>query len=174
MRNAGIAVSAEGTVATSQTYTEPKGSTLMHRSATQLWAPFWQSQRSHDYRTHLPRKPTGNLSTQMPSPDYLDKNKQAIFYTRHLGSPPPLFTRKWRTGKKQVGSPGPAHRTLQTEHMLKKSQDIIIFLTLVLPISTGQEEEPYSKKAEKRSQAKPRSHTSNTPIDKWTEHPTPG
>lgn len=77
-------------------------------------------------------------------------------------------------GRNQVGSPGPVHRTLQTEHKLKKSQDIIIFLTLVLLISTGQEEESYSKKAEKRSQAKPRSHTSNTPIDKWTEHPTPG
>lgn len=142
----------------------------MHHSAPQLWAPLWQSQISRDYRTRFPIKPTRN---QMSSPDYLDKNKQVLFCTTNLGSLPPLFTRKWRTEKKQIASPGNVQGTLQTEHTLKKSPDIVTFLTVVLPISTRQEE-AYCKNIEKGSQAKPWSHISHLPSAKWTEHPTVG
>jgi len=59
----------------------------MHCSATQAQVPFRQSQGRNDHGTHLPRKPTGNWSTQMPSPDYPDKNKQIFFCTTN----PDLF-----------------------------------------------------------------------------------
>lgn len=84
---------------------------------------------------------------QMTSPDYLDKNKQALFCTTNLGSLSPLFTRKRGTGKKQVGSPAPVQGTLQTQQCLKKSQDIAISFSL---LSTGQEEKLRTKKKKEK------------------------
>ena len=74
---------------------------------------------------HLPTKPTVFFSTRCTL---------LIIWTRiNL-----FFTgRESDDGKKQTGRRTPVQGVLLTEHILKKAEGIVIFLTIVLSISTG-------------------------------------
>lgn len=73
----------------------------------------------------------------MHSSDYLDKNKKAVWWTWDVFHSLFFTGRESDDGKKQTGRRTPVQGVLLTEHILKKAEGIVIFLTIVLSISTG-------------------------------------